>query len=126
MSFTIHFLNGNDQNIQFHYSEKGYRNDIIVQINDTYYEVYFHTKDDLTYEMTDDGFSMPGLIILEGIHHDKIVKSIKNLHDIGYFNWFVGSDKMQFEKQFMSKWYINEMSTYDKNKLVSIQIHVDT
>lgn len=123
MKLTIHFLNGNDNYMQLHYAAKAYRDDIIVQIGQTYYEVYFREESTLNRDLTDDGyFSMPGLIVLDAIEHDKIVKSIKYLYEIGYFNWFKGFDEMQYEKQFMSKWYANEMQPFDKDTLTSLVI----
>ena len=44
MSITIFFLNGNDESIQNHYSQKGYRNDVVVKINSRFYEVYFYEE----------------------------------------------------------------------------------
>ncbi|MCE3230002.1 MAG: hypothetical protein K0S32_4553 [Bacteroidetes bacterium] len=126
MAVTIHFLQGNDVNIQHHYSGKGYRDDILIQIDQTYYEIYFYEENAIRYETVDDAFfSMPGLIVLTAIEHDKIIKSITHLYEIGYFNWFKGFDEMQYEKTFMSKWYLNEMSPFDKNELSSLVIIAD-
>jgi hypothetical protein len=92
MSVIIHFLNGNDQAIENHYLQKEYRNDIIIEIDAKFHEVYFFVADSLEFEMTKDGFfSLPGLIILDEICNEKIYAAINGLIDIGYFEKFIGS-----------------------------------
>jgi hypothetical protein len=72
MSVVVHFLNGNDAAIEAHYSQKSYRNDIVVEIDAAFYEVCFFTPSALEYEMTKAGyFSIPGMIILDEISSEK-------------------------------------------------------
>jgi hypothetical protein len=52
----LYFLGGNTTQMEQHYAEKEYRDDVVVEINKQYYEVYFFTRDALVYEMTQDGF----------------------------------------------------------------------
>ena len=114
MSVIIHFINGNDQSIENHYLQKEYRNDIIIEIDEKFYEVYFFIADSLEFEMTKDGFfSLPGLIILDKICNEKIYAAINGLIDIGYFENFIGSSKLSLDKSFSNKWYINRGTPYN-------------
>jgi len=108
MAVYIHYLNGNDISIQNHYLEKEYRNDIEIEIDGLFYEVYFFTKDALEYEMTKDGFfSLPGMIILEEITNEKIILAIENLLDTGYFTCFKGYKSLISLEKFSNRWYSN-------------------
>jgi hypothetical protein len=49
MEVIIHFLNGNDLSIQSHYQLKSYRDDIVVEIDKLFYEVYFYTDGNMKY-----------------------------------------------------------------------------
>lgn len=110
MSILIHFLNGNDLSIQNHYYEKEYRNDIVIEIENKFYEVYFFTDTALKYEMRKDGFfSLPGLIILDEITHDKIINAISKLSEIKYFEVFIGMDKSLLNSRFLNVWYENDL-----------------
>jgi hypothetical protein len=124
MSIIIHFFNGNDETIEMHYSQKEYRNDVIIEINHVFYEVYFFVKDALEYEMRKDGFfSLPGLIILDEISNDKIINAIKELFILGYFDSFKGySDKL--DNKFANKFYSNELSIWNNEKLRSLIIEI--
>ena len=120
MSVVIHFLNGNDNHIQSHYFQKEYRDDVIVEINARFYEVYFFVKEVMEYEMRKDGFfSFPGLIILDEISNEKICIAINNLVDIGYFNFFVGYAEIPYNNRFIHKWYKNELSISKLEKISS-------
>lgn len=114
MRLVIYFLNGTDKRINEYYLEKEYRDDIVVELNDLYYELYFYTPDSLEYEMTNEGyFSLPGLIILDEISIGKIKKSIINLLNKGYFGRFKGKRKLSQENRFIHDWYSNELLSYD-------------
>lgn len=111
MSILIHFLNGNDLSIQNHYYEKEYRNDIVIEMENKFYEVYFFTETALKYEMRKDGFfSLPGLIILDEITHDKIINAISKLSEMRYFELFIGKDKSLLNSRFINLWYENDLS----------------
>jgi len=43
----IYFLNRRNKKIDEYYNEKEYRDDIIVELNDLFYELYFFTRDSL-------------------------------------------------------------------------------
>ena len=116
MAILVHFLNGNDLPIQNHYYEKEYRNDIVIEIENKFYEVYFFTETALKYEMRKDGFfSLPGLIILDEITHDKIINAISKLSEIRYFEVFIGKDKSLLNSRFINLWYENDLSFTTSN-----------
>ncbi|MFC2328841.1 hypothetical protein [Prevotella nigrescens] len=82
----IYFLNGNTPEIEYHYLEKEYRNDVIVEIEGLLYDLYFFTIDALQYKMTKDGFfSLSGMIILDEISTENIKKSILTLYERKFF-----------------------------------------
>jgi hypothetical protein len=110
MKAFVHFLNGDNLELQNHYFQKEYRNDIVVEINRIYYEVFFFTKDSLEYEMRKDGFfSLPGIIILDEISNEKILNSVDYLVDIHYFDVFKGYTTLDFlSNRFANRWYENE------------------
>lgn len=117
MSIIIHFLNGNDKSMQSHYFRKEYRNDVVVEINSSFYEVYFYVEGSMQYEMTGDGFfALPGLIVLDEISNEKIYASIAYLAGIGYFSQFVGYQVLPYANRFMKAWYQNEMSAHDPER----------
>jgi hypothetical protein len=114
MSVIIHFRNGNDMPMEVHYREKEYRDDVIVEIDKKFYEVYFFVADTLEYEMTRDGFfSLPGLIILDEISSEKIYKAVNYLVDIHYFDSFNAHRELPLNNTFASKWYINTLSGFE-------------
>lgn len=120
MSIKIHFLNGNDESIQNHYLQKEYRNDIVIEVDGKFYEVYFFVADSLEYEMKKDGFfSLPGLIILDEVCNEKIYTAVNYLVDIGYFDSFVASNEMSLNKTFSNKWYENKSSHYKSENISS-------
>jgi hypothetical protein len=122
MSISIHFLNGNDLSTQDHYLQKGYRDDIIIEINGLFYEVYFFADGSTKYEMTKDGFfSFPGMIVLDEIIHDKILLSVNRLLDYGYFEMFKGHTEFPLNKRFMQKWYLNEI-VFGYEHMVSLKL----
>jgi hypothetical protein len=113
MSVIIHFFNGNDLEIDQHYFQKEYRDDIIIEKSKFFYEVYFFTKSSLEYEMRDGGyFASPGLIILEEISSEKIIFAIKELDLMGYFEWYKGSDSMSMDERFMKNLYLTNRDTF--------------
>ena len=123
MQNAIHFLNGNSPEIQDHYFEKGYRNDITIEISNLFYDVHFFTQNSLLYEMTGDGFfSLPGMIILEEITHEKILASINYLIKIKYFDFFEGEKNLTMYKKSLSNWYINGTIVFNKENLFSLRI----
>jgi hypothetical protein len=116
---VIYFFNGRNQEIEEYYLEKEYRDDIVVELNGMFYELYFFTQDSLEYEMTKEGyFSFPGLVILETVSTEKIRIAILNLEKKGYFNRLNGMKELSQEKRFIHNWYINELPLFDSNKLV--------
>lgn len=122
---TVHFLNGDNAGIEMHYLEKQYRNDVIVQIDAKYYEVYFFVEDLLHYEMTGDGyFSLPGLIVLNAMSTDKILKALAGLVKTGYFNWFKGHEQIPYNKSFADAWYVKNGSGFDESLLMSRKLEV--
>lgn len=118
----IYFLNSNTTEMEIHYSEKEYRDDIVVEIGNTFYEVYFFTKEALEYEMTKDGFfSLVGIIILEDISTKNIIKSIQELHKKGFFSSFKGEKDFNPHKRFMHNWYLNlGKETYENFSVIEI------
>ena len=123
MTTIIHFFNGIDEQIENHYFQKEYRNDVIVQVDNKYYEVYFFTQSAIEYELRDNiFFSSPGLIILDEIKLEKIVSTITFLIDIGYFNQFIGYDENPINNRFINKWYANQLSNFNQEKLASIYL----
>ena len=120
---TVYFLSDNTAEMEHYYAEKEYRNDIMLEIDNLYYEVYFFTKDALEYEMTRDGFfAFPCMIILDEISTEKIIKSIVELEKRGFFNKFKGMAQLDEEKRFMHNWYVNELSPYDMTKIKILKI----
>jgi hypothetical protein len=105
MEVIIHFLNGNDISMQNHFTQKGYRDDIVVEIAGLYYEVYFYVDGNMVYEMRYDFFSFPGLIVLDDITNEKIFSSINQLIDLNYFDYFKGKDVLPLNKRFQDAWY---------------------
>jgi hypothetical protein len=106
MAVIVHFLNGNDISIENHYAQKEYRNDILVEIDKVFFEVYFFTAGVLEYEMRNDGFfSLPGLIILDEISTGKIYNSIEKLFHIGYFKRLTGTEEDFVANRFINEWY---------------------
>lgn len=123
MATTIHFFNGTDNNIENHYFQKEYRDDIIVENNGKFYEVYFFTKDALEYEMNKDGFfSLPGLIIVEEITLSKLLSSINYLLKIKYFDQFTGYNENPINNRFTKRWYEERGSFFTKDKLKSLDL----
>ena len=69
------------------------------------------TETALKYEMRKDGFfSLPGLIILDEITHDKIINAISKLSEMRYFELFIGKDKSLLNSRFINLWYENDLS----------------
>lgn len=119
----IYFLNSNTLEIENHYFDKEYRDDIIIEIKGLYYEVYFFTKDALEYEMTKDGFfSFPNMIILEEITTEKIINSVTYLNHKGFFDRFKGEKELNQRRRFIHGWYANELSTFDESKMNEIEL----
>jgi hypothetical protein len=119
----VYFLNGNTNEIEYYYAEKEYRDDIILEINDLYYEVYFFTIDALEYEMTKDGyFAHPCMIILDEISTEKIIKAITELKKRGFFKRFQGMTQLNQEKRFIHEWYSNKLSLYDMSKMRTLKL----
>ena len=81
-----------------------------------FYEVYFFTETALKYEIRKDGFfSLPGLIILDEITHDKIINAISKLSEMRYFELFIGEDKSLLNSRFINLWYENDLSFTTSN-----------
>lgn len=124
MSVVVYFFNGVDENIENHYSQKEYRDDIVVEINNVFYEVYFFTKEALEYEMTKEGFlSFPGLVILDEVTKDKICISVNKLVNVGYFDRFKGYAINPINNRFVHKWYENKLSPYLMDTLEVIRLN---
>ncbi len=119
MDLIIHFLNGNDLSIQNHYNQKGYRDDIIVEIDRRYYEVYFYIEGNIRYEMKHDFFSFPGLIVLDDITIEKIYSSLNQLIDLKYFDYFKGNDLFPLNRRFQDTWYSNGLEIRQSYKTCS-------
>jgi hypothetical protein len=95
--------------LEDYYQHKEYRNDIIVEKSELYYEVHFFTQSALEYEMTKDGyFALPGLIILDNITTSNIKNSLLMLDEKGFFENLKGMKSLSYEKRFMHAWYFNE------------------
>ena len=126
MQVVIHFLQGNSIDIQTHYLTKDYRDDVVIEIDNLFYEVYFFTRSLLTYEMTGDGFfALPGMIILEEISHENILASINYLVKIKYFEFLKGEHELDLHKRALSNWYLNEPFIFDKELLYSLKIFIN-
>jgi hypothetical protein len=118
----MHFLNGNDLSTQNHYLQKGYRNDVIIEISGLFYEVYFFADWSIKNEMSTEGFfSFPGMIVLDEIIHGKILLSINSLLDYGYFDMFKGHTEFPLNKRFMHKLYLNEI-VFGYENMVSLEL----
>jgi hypothetical protein len=123
MSIIIHFLNGNNISIQNHYQQKEYRDDVVVEIDGLFYEVYFFVEGIMKYEMTNDGFfSFPGLIVLDEINNDKIYTAIDKLIDLHYFDHFIGKEKFPLNNRFNQGWYENELTTFKPENVSSYKL----
>lgn len=117
---TIYYLNGNDLLMESHYLDKGYRDDVLIKIQESFYEVYFFTADALEYEMTRDGyFSLPGMIILEEITTDKITIALKQLVERGYFNHLNKLTDFDESLRFSASWY-NPVVKFDHSKIMKV------
>jgi len=115
----VYYLNGNDNLIEDYYFEKEYRDDVMVRLNDIFYELYFFTSDALEFELTQGGyFSLPGLIVLEEISTKFIEKAIVNLEKRNYFNKLKGMDKFSPENRFIHNWYTNKLSLKKDSVLI--------
>jgi len=126
MVILIHFLNGTNEDISQHYYQKEYRDDVVVEIDQKFYKVYFFTKDAIEYEMTQNGFfAFPGIIILDEINNEKICSSIKTLASIEYFEKFKGFNEIPINNRFMNKWYQNKITNFSNDKRDIIQIDSD-
>ncbi|MHA4812519.1 hypothetical protein ACX0G9_30785 [Flavitalea flava] len=106
MQKVIHFLNGNNILMEDHYMQKGYRDDIIVEIDKLFYEVYFFSEGVLKYEMTNDGyFSLPGIIIIDEVNTKGIINAINILIEMKYFESFKGKEEIPLNSRFLQKWH---------------------
>lgn len=123
MKVTVYFLNGNTELMENHYSQKEYRDDIIVEIDGLFFEVYFFVEGMLKYEMTNDGFfSFPGIIILDEMSSMKIINSIEKLIDYGYFNSFVGHRTLPLNERFVNRWYLTGDGAFTGKDLDKINL----
>jgi len=124
MSATIYFLNGDTPELEGHYYEKEYRDDIVVEINKVFYEVYFFTQDSLIREFRLDGFfAMPGLIVLDVMKKETIITSIKYLLQVGFFDSFKGYDKSTIlTSNFSMQYYVNKAVELSFDNAASFQI----
>lgn len=119
----VHFLNGNDLSVQHHYEQKEYRNDIFIEIDGCYYEVYFFTQSSLEHEMRKEGFlSLPGIIILDEIKNDLIFLAITDLLERGWFNYFMGHTEMSLNRTFANRWYDVYGPEFDLSEVNSVKI----
>jgi len=125
MMNTIYFLNGRSQEIEDHYNQKEYRDDIVFEMDGLFYELYFFTPDSLEYEMTKEGhFSFPGLIILSDISTERIRASILSLYEKGYFKRLNGMKELSQEKRFVHNWYINDLTLFDHKDMATEEIEI--
>ena len=124
MAVFIHFLNGNNRELEDHYFIKGYRNDVFVEIDTIFYEVYFFTKDSLEYEMRKDGFfSLPGIIILDEITLDKIIASVNYLLSVHFFDVFKGySRESILNGNFSNRWYVGQTAKFTFESASSFEL----
>ena len=122
MEVIIHFLNGNDVSLQNHYTHKGYRDDIIVEISGLYYEVYFYVDGNMHYEMRYDFFSFPGLIVLDVITNEKIFSSLRQLIDLKYFDYFIGKDVFPLNKRFQDVWYYYKLDQREASEIYKCKL----
>jgi len=116
MKITVYFLDGNSEEMQMHHNHREYRNDVIVEIDATFYEVHFYVEGVLRYEMRKDGFfSYPGLIIVKDLTTEYILNAIENLADMGYFSLFTGYPSLPEEERFIKNWYMEGTSFKGSN-----------
>ncbi len=114
----IYFLSDNSVEIENYYTEKEYRDDIVLKINEQFYEVYFYTKDALEYEMTKDGFfAFPGMIILDIITTEKIITAVRELQKRGFFKRLKGLDNLNQLHRFVHDWYVNEIPPFNMDNI---------
>ena len=82
----FYFLQGNSPEIEWYYADKEYRHDVFVEKDNLFYDVHFFTQSSLTYEMTRSGFfSLPGLIVLDDISKESIIRAIVELSKFHFF-----------------------------------------
>ncbi len=118
MEASIHFLNGNTPAIQQYYAQKGYRDDVIIEIDQLFYEVYFYVEGALLHETKKDGvFSVPGLIVLDEISNNKIFNAFDVLIELGYFDSLKGQSTFPANNRFKDKWNQSEEYSFDLNEL---------
>ena len=122
MYCKLHFLSGNSKHIQNYYFEKEYRDDVIVELDNLFYEVNFFTLESLNYEGNQNGFGLPGIIILDEITDEKIVLAVKNLITIKYFDFFKGETQLNLYKNSLNMWYLNGPFIFKKEDIVTRQI----
>ena len=109
--------------IENHYSQKEYRDDIILEIEGRFYEIYFFIDGVLKYEMTKDGyFAFPGMIILDEISTERIINSIKKLFEYDYFKSFKGYENFPINGRFMNRWYLNGENAFSANNIDKIEL----
>ncbi|MES2559353.1 MAG: hypothetical protein V4590_06410 [Bacteroidota bacterium] len=114
MEVNVHFLNGNSPAMQQYYAHKNYRDDVIIQINKLFYEVYFYTEASMDKEIGEKGFfSLPGLIMLNEINNNEIYSAIDGLIELGYFDCFKGKTEFPIKNRFADKWYEGEEHSFD-------------
>lgn len=113
----IYFLNGNTPEMVHHYFMKEYRDDVMVEIDGLFYELYFFTSDRLGDELRKDTFfSLIGLVILGEITTERIITAIKDLRKRGFFDRFKGENTFNPNKRFAYDWYIGLTAPYQTSK----------
>lgn len=86
--YRIIYMMGKTLDYEEYFRQKGYRDDIFIEIGQDLFEVYFFLYDTLEYEMMLDGYcSYPGLIIIDDITSEKIEIAVKGLYKFGFFDY---------------------------------------
>lgn len=124
MNATIHFLTGNTQAVQRYYEEHGFRDDIVIELNRYYFEVYFYTPSAVEREMRNkEILMMPGLILMDAISNNKIYAAIDFLIESGYFAAFKGTSEFPLNKRFNGTKSKNEFHIFDFSEVASHKIN---
>jgi len=118
----VYFLQGNSPEIEWYYADKEYRHDVFVEKDNLFYDVHFFTQSSLTYEMTRSGFfSLPGLIVLDDISKESIIRAIVELSKFHFFEKLKGLPYLDQSESFIYLWYKNlSLFSIDSMNIVEI------
>lgn len=123
MKVTVYFPGGNTKETDMHYNMKENRRDVVVEIENIFYEVYFYVDGNIQYEMTADGFfSIPGMIVLNEVTTEKILKSISWLAGNGYFKYFKGYDTIPLKGTMTDVWWWSGEHLFEKENIDKVEL----